>query len=87
MCANAARALFDPQQIKLDLTSNMAKQVHWVSTLRLAWERSARLAIEMPSGAVLSKLATAQWPEGVALACDNSRLDTLLELAQREQAS
>jgi malonate decarboxylase epsilon subunit len=85
LSANAARAMFDPQQIKLDLTSNMAKQVHWADTLRLAWERGARLAIEMPSGTVLSKLATTQWPEGVALACDNSRLDTLLALAQREQ--
>ena len=83
LSSNAARALFNPLHIKLDLTSNMAKQVHWADTLRLAWERGARLAIEMPSGTVLSKLASAHWMEGVALACDNSRLDTLFALAGR----
>jgi len=84
LSASAARALHDPAKIKHDLAWNMATQVHWTDTLRLAWERGARLAIEMPAGSVLTNLASAQWNEGLALSCDDSRLDTVLTLARRE---
>jgi len=84
--ASTARVLFDPQLIGDDLASNMARQVHWSETMRLAWERGARLAIEMPGGTVLSNLAATQWTDGISLACDTDRLDTLLELAAREQS-
>ena len=84
LSANVARAIFDPEKIKQDLASNMAKQVHWSETLRLAWERGARLAIEMPGGSVLSNLVNSQWSEGLSLSFDDSRLDTLMALALRE---
>ena len=83
LSANAARALFDPNLIGIDLASNMARQVHWSETSRLAWERGARLAFEMPGGTVLSDLVGAQWSDGMALSCDTSRLDTLIALARR----
>jgi len=84
LSANLARVVWDPLKIQHDLASNMASQVHWSDTLQLAWERGARLAIEMPGGAVLSNLASGQWSEGLALSCDDSRLDTLVALAKRE---
>jgi malonate decarboxylase epsilon subunit len=83
LSANAARALYDPNLISIDLASNMARQVHWSETSRLAWERGARLALEMPGGTVLSDLVGAQWSDGMALSCDTSRLDTLIALARR----
>lgn len=86
LSASSARVLFDPQLIGDDLAGNMARQVHWSETMRLAWERGARLAIELPGGTVLSNLAATQWTEGISLACDSTRLDTLLELAAREQS-
>ncbi|PRC94726.1 malonate decarboxylase subunit epsilon [Solimicrobium silvestre] len=86
LSANAARSLFDPQLIGIDLAANMARQVHWFETLRLAQELGAQLAFEMPTGTVLTELATAQWSDGTALACDTSRLDTLIALAKRLQS-
>lgn len=85
LSASAARALFDPALIANDLASNMARQVHWSDTARLAWERGARLAVEMPSGTVLSNLTTPFFTEGLALACDDNRIDTLLALIARER--
>lgn len=87
LSANLARALFDPLRIKQDLAANMATQVHWFETMRLAWERGARLAIEMPGGTVLKNLVASQWSEGLALACDDLRLDTLVALCHKEQKS
>ncbi|MET3105630.1 malonate decarboxylase epsilon subunit [Oxalobacteraceae bacterium GrIS 2.11] len=84
LSASMARALYQPDKIKEDLITNMARQVLWSDTSRLAWERGARLAIEMPGGSVLSNLVNADWGEGSALSFDNARLDTLLALAHRE---
>lgn len=85
LSASVARVLFDPLRIKQDLAANMATQVHWSETLRLAWERGARLAIEMPGGSVLKNLATSQWIEGLALSCDDTRLDSIVALCEREK--
>ena len=65
----------------------MARQVRFAETTRLAFERGARLAIEMPSGNVLTNLTTQQWVEGLALATDNTRIDSVIEMALREQAN
>lgn len=87
LSASLARAVFDPLRIKQDLAANMATQVHWSDTLRLAWERGTRLAIEMPGGTVLKNLASSQWSEGLSLSCDDTRLDNLVALCQREQTN
>ena len=84
LSASRARTLYAPEKIMQDLAGNMAAQVHWFETLRLAWERGARLAVEMPGGTVLANLTNSQWSDGLALSCDNSGLDTLLVLARRE---
>jgi malonate decarboxylase epsilon subunit len=57
----------------------MAHPVLWADTVRHAWERGARLAIEMPSGSVLTKLTAPEFPDGVALSCEGTRLDSLVE--------
>ncbi len=82
---SSARVLFDPERIRDDLASNMARQVHWHDTARQAWERGARLAVEMPSGAVLTGLTAAVFETGLALSCDNHRIDSVLALIARER--
>jgi len=86
LSSSIARALFEPASIADDLANNMARQVHWFETARLAWERGARLALEMPSGSVLSNLTAPVFADGQALCCDNNRIDTLLALLSRQQA-
>jgi malonate decarboxylase epsilon subunit len=84
LSGSAARAMHDPAQIADDLACNLARQVHWGDTVQSAWERGARLAVEMPSNAVLTGLAQAIFVEGQAIACEGSQLDTLLTLIARE---
>jgi malonate decarboxylase epsilon subunit len=86
LSSGIARALFEPGIIADDLANNMARQVHWFETARLAWERGARLALEMPSGSVLTNLTAPVFADGQAFCCDNNRIDTLLALLSREQA-
>ncbi|HTD04101.1 malonate decarboxylase subunit epsilon [Undibacterium sp.] len=86
LSSSIARALFEPESIADDLANNMARQVHWFETARLAWERGARLALEMPSGSVLTNLTAPVFTDGQTVCCDNNRIDTLLALLSREQA-
>ncbi|MFS2028281.1 malonate decarboxylase subunit epsilon [Massilia sp. CT11-137] len=84
--SSAARALFDADRIMADLAANMARPVLWADTLRHAWERGARTALEMPSGAVLTRLALeADFGAGIALCADGNRLDTLVQAARENQ--
>jgi malonate decarboxylase epsilon subunit len=85
LSGSAARVMDDPVQIADDLACNLARQVHWDDTVQLAWERGARLAVEMPSNTVLTGLAQAIFVEGHAIACEGNRLETLLTLIAREQ--
>jgi malonate decarboxylase epsilon subunit len=85
LTGSTARAMHDPAQIADDLACNLARQVHWDDTLQLAWERGARLAVEMPSNTVLTGLAQAVFVEGRAIACEGNQLETLLTLIARER--
>ena len=84
LSSSAARTLFDPARIRDSLASNMARRVHWAVTVRLAWERGARLALEMPPGSVLTRLTAPEFDEGVAVSCDGQRTGNLLALASRQ---
>jgi len=86
LSASRARAMFDPALIAIDLAENMARQVNWPDTARLAWERGARLAVEMPPGAVLTNLTAPVFAEGLCISCNANRLDSLLELIVREHS-
>jgi malonate decarboxylase epsilon subunit len=83
LSSSAARMLIDPARIADDLAGNMARQVHWADTVRLAWERGARLAVEMPSGTVLTNLTAHVFREGHAVCCENTAMETILTLIAR----
>jgi malonate decarboxylase epsilon subunit len=83
LSSSAARLLSDPARITEDLAGNMARQVYWGDTVRLAWERGARLAVEMPSGVVLTNLTAPVFREGHAVCCENTPIETILTLIAR----
>jgi malonate decarboxylase epsilon subunit len=83
---SAARALFDGRRIGADLAANMAHPVLWADTVRHAWERGARLAVEMPSGSVLTKLTAPEFEDSVAISCEGAQLDSLVTLVRAAQA-
>jgi len=85
LSASAARPLFDGARIAADLAGNMARQVRWHDTMRLAWERGARLAIEMPPANVLTRMAGSIFAEGVAVSCSETSLPDLGALIDRER--
>jgi len=81
--SSAARALFDGRRIGADLAANMAHPVLWADTVRHAWERGARLALEMPSGSVLTRLTGPEFADGIALSCEGTRLDSLVSAVRQ----
>jgi len=87
LSSNTARAIFDPARIADDLAGNMARQVFWPDTARQAWERGARLAVEMPSGAVLTGLTEHVFAEGLAVCCENNSIDNLATMISRQRAA
>lgn len=74
LSSSRARPIRDSAGIAADLAGNMACQVHWHDTVRLAWERGARLAVEMPSGSVLTRL-TAPVFAGAGIAVSVAQCD------------
>ena len=84
--ASAAREVRDPARIARDLARNMAVPVRWHETTVLAAECGVRLAVEMPPGAVLTKLGTAALPEALCIAADGTRTDSVAALMRRERA-
>jgi len=86
LSSSVARPLFDGSRIAADLAGNMAQQVRWHDTVRLAWERGARLAVEMPPANVLTRLSSAILTEGIAVSCSETALPDMSALIEREQA-
>jgi len=84
LSSSAVRALVQPIQIADTLAANMARQVHWTETAQLAWERGARIAVEMPSGSVLTKLTEPVFANGRAISCQGTRMDTLFAVMSRQ---
>lgn len=84
LSASAARVLHDPAALADDLAHNMARVVRWHDASRLAYERGARLALEMPPGAVLTGLVRRVFSEGIAVAVAETRPDTVNTLLERE---
>lgn len=85
--STAVRALYSANHIGHDLALNMVRQVFWGETARLAWEYGARVAIEMPSGSVLTQLSQAvfsQDSQGRALSCAQNSVENLLALSQSQ---
>ena len=84
--AGAARELRDAARIGRDLARNLALPVRWHETSVLAAECGVRLAVEMPPGAVLTKLGTVALPEVLCVAADGMRADSVAALVRRERA-
>ncbi|WP_454767008.1 malonate decarboxylase subunit epsilon [Cupriavidus campinensis] len=82
--ASTARELRDPARIAADLAANMAMPVRWHETMLLARACGVRLAVEMPPGNVLTRLAGPVLPEAVA--CADTRLDSVRVLMARAGA-
>ncbi len=83
--ASLARVVRDPAGLVDDLARNLARPVLWHDTLTLAHERGVRLAVEMAPGDVLTRLATAAFPESVAVAASGTRADSIALLMARER--
>ena len=83
--AGTARELRDPARIAHDLAHNMAMPVRWHETSVLAAECGMRLAVEMPPGAVLTKLGSAALPGVLCVAADGTRADSVAALMRRER--
>lgn len=67
LSSSRARALLRADLIVPDLAWNMARPVLWHDTLRHAFERGARLAVEVPGGGALTRLAQSVFMQGMAL--------------------
>ncbi|RKP55735.1 malonate decarboxylase subunit epsilon [Pararobbsia silviterrae] len=86
LSSSAARPMTDAQKIGADLATNMAHPVRWHETMRLAWERGARLAVEMPAGHVLTRLASDSFADAIAISFDETRTDSIVALIERTRA-
>lgn len=84
LSGSTARIIRQVDALRDDLAFNMCRPVDWHATLRVAYERGVRLLVELPPGAVLSGLARPVFTEGVVVACQGARLDTLQALMRRE---
>lgn len=86
LSASSARALWQPEALRDDLANNMARQVRWHETACAAYERGARLALELPPGSVLTRLVKPVFRAGLAVSMSETRLDSLQSLCRRESA-
>ncbi|WP_042877455.1 malonate decarboxylase subunit epsilon [Cupriavidus necator] len=82
--ASKARELRDPRKIAEDLAQNMATPVRWHETMLLVRANGARLVVEAPPGDVLTRLAQPVFADGMALACDRTRVDSIAAIMRRE---
>ncbi|MCK4089778.1 malonate decarboxylase subunit epsilon [Acinetobacter radioresistens] len=87
LSGTSARLLQTDAQILDDLTFNMSRMIDWESTVQAAWERGVRLHIEALPGTVLTGLARKIFKEGSVLCFQNTQLDSLITVMQKEQVS
>lgn len=87
LSGTSARLLRTDVQILDDLTFNMSRMIDWESTVQAAWERGVRLHIEALPGTVLTGLARKIFKEGSVLCFQNTQLDSLITVMQKEQVS
>ena len=80
----SARAALAPHQRRHAVHPH---SVRWHDTARLAAECDMRLAVEMPPGAVLTKLGIAALPQVLCVAADGMRVDSVTALIRRERGA
>lgn len=86
LSGSTARPMLHADTLRDDLAFNMCRVVDWRSTLQTAYERGARLHIELPPGTVLTGLARRVFEQGSAVAFQGARLDTLSALSREEES-
>jgi len=84
LSGSRARPVTNIEALRDDLAFNMCRVVDWRGTVQSAYERGARLQIELPPGAVLTGLARRVFEQGTVIAFDGARLDTLQALLREE---
>ena len=77
------RELRNPKSIREDLATNMAHPVRWHDASQVMYELGVRLFIELPPGRVLTGLIAAAFPDARAIACSETRMDSICALARR----
>jgi malonate decarboxylase epsilon subunit len=82
-----ARAVYDAQGVREDLIHNVESTVRWYDSVTVLYELDVRLFIELPPGAVLSRLAQQTFPEARAVAADSAQLSSIVVLAERARKS
>ncbi|WP_296186391.1 malonate decarboxylase subunit epsilon [Pseudomonas sp. UBA1879] len=85
LSGSTARPLFTADKLRDDLAFNMCRVIDWRSTVQTAYERGARLQIELPPGTVLTGLGRKVFEQGSAVAFQGARLDTLSALSREEE--
>jgi malonate decarboxylase epsilon subunit len=81
--ASLARELRDPRRIADDLARNMAIPVRWHETMLLAYANGMRVVVEAPPGDVLTRLGQPVFADGIVMAADRARVDTLAAIMRR----
>ncbi|WP_397450428.1 malonate decarboxylase subunit epsilon [Pseudomonas sp. NA-150] len=84
LSGSTARLVATADKLRADLAFNMCRVIDWHSTVQTAYERGARLQIELPPGTVLTGLGKKVFEQGTAVAFQGARLDTLSALLSEE---
>ncbi|MGV8918554.1 MAG: malonate decarboxylase subunit epsilon [Pseudomonas sp.] len=84
LSGSTARLVTTADKLRDDLAFNMCRVIDWHSTVQTAYERGARLQIELPPGTVLTGLGRKVFEQGTAVAFQGARLDTLSALLSEE---
>ena len=80
------RELHSAESICEDLATNMAHPVRWHDATGVMYERGVRLFVELPPGRVLTALVAAAFPDVRAVACCETRMDSVCASIGREAA-
>lgn len=83
LSGSTGRVLWQPDRIADDIANNMARSVQWFNAMTAAYERGARLAVEMPPGSVLTGLFSRVMAQGEAVAVQQQGIEAVLQLALR----
>jgi malonate decarboxylase epsilon subunit len=86
LSGSTARLVTHADKLRDDLAFNMCRVIDWRSTVQTAYERGVRLQIELLPGTVLTGLAKRVFEQGLAVAFQGARLDTLTTLLCEEGA-
>ncbi|TWT08037.1 malonate decarboxylase subunit epsilon [Planococcus sp. CPCC 101016] len=80
-----ARILSNPFDIRQDLAESVSSPVKWHDASTVLYEKGVRLFIEMPPGAVLSRLAAKAFPDARVLSVAENGFDDCQFIAKREK--